>query len=103
MDTHVITICTAILLGCIAVISNALAYFMTEVWPKPIPVKPFNCWGCLSFWFTLAFGIVAAHGVPPHFQQAETRVVAGCGIAGVSVLLGLLNYLWVKLKYQVYE
>ena len=103
MDTHVITILTYGLLCCTALISNVLAWVLTENRTPLLPFKPFNCWGCLSFWFTVAFGVTVALEMPGGYDCPETQTVEAYGILGASVLLGLLNYLWVKTKYQVYE
>lgn len=103
MDTHVFTICTGVLLFCSSLISNVLAYAITEVWPPVFPFKPFNCWGCLSFWFTLVFGLAVMLELAPSYLHPETRTVFRYGCAGVSVLLGLVNYFYIKAKYQVYE
>jgi hypothetical protein len=103
MDTHVISICTGLLLACTAFIANALAWVLTEVRRPILNFKPFNCWGCLSFWFTLVFGITIALEMPGNYECPETKTVEMYGILGSTVLLGFVNYLYIKSKYQVYE
>jgi len=83
--------------------ANALAYLLTEVRRPLLPFKPFTCWGCLAFWLTTLIGVVLAFQLAPTYRHPETQTVAAYGFAGASVLLGLVNYLWVKSKYQVYE
>jgi hypothetical protein len=103
MDTHVISICTGVLLASIALIANVLAWVLTELHGPVLDFKPFNCWGCLSFWLTLIFGFTVALEMPGNYQCPETQTVETYGIAGATILLGFVNYLWVKSKYQVYE
>jgi len=103
MELHVTTVCTGILLACTSLIANALAYTLTEVWPLPLNVKPFNCWGCLSFWLTLLFGAVVGLELVPYYRTYEAQVVAGYACGGVSALLGLVNFFWIKSKTIVYE
>lgn len=74
-----------------ALVSNVLAFVLTEVFELPIKRKPFTCYGCLSFWLTLALGSVLAFFVCQPYGYAA------------SLICGLLNYLYVKLKYRVYE
>lgn len=73
----------------IALVSNMLAYLLTEVYVLPIKRKPFTCYGCLSFWLTLVFGSVLAFIVCNPYGYA------------VSLVFGLLNYLYVKSKYNI--
>lgn len=101
MEAHVITICLALLLGSSALAAKALAYVLTSDGWELVPFKPFNCWGCLAFWLTIAFGLVDGLAVVPKYDLPETQVVAAYGVAGVSILLGFVNYLWVKNKYDV--
>ena len=82
---------TILLIFVIALISNVLAYTLTEVYTLPIKRKPFTCYGCLSFWLTLALGSVLAFFVWQPYGFA------------FSIAFGLLNYVYVKLKYKVYE
>ena len=81
-----------ILLIAIALISNAISFYFTEV-RKPIyDVKPLNCYGCLSFWLTVILGFSAAYFSPkfPNFGS-------------FAVVLAYCNFLYVKFKYKVYE
>lgn len=103
MDTHVISICTYVLLGCTALIANVLAWVLTEVRQPVFPFKPFTCWGCLSFWLTLVFGTAVALEMPGGYGCPETKITEAYGILAASVLLGLINYLWVENKSKVYE
>ena len=82
---------TILLIFVIALVSNVLAFVLTEVFTLPIKRKPFTCYGCLSFWLTLALGSVLAFFVCQPYGYA------------VSFVCGLLNYLYLKLKYKVYE
>lgn len=74
-------------------VSNALAYIATHG-RTVIPVKPFNCYGCLAFWLTLIIGTMLnywLHGVPETFAVFEYIVVLGA----------FLNFLYVKSKYII--
>jgi hypothetical protein len=73
----------------IALVSNMLAYLLTEVYALPIKRKPFTCYGCLSFWLTLVFGSVLAFFVCQPYGYAA------------SLVFGLLNYQYVKSKYNI--
>lgn len=68
-----------------------LAWFLTEIKPLPIKVKPFNCRGCLSFWFTALSGtaIALALGAP--------------WLILVAVFTGLINYFYIKSKFKIYD
>lgn len=71
-------------------ICNALAYLVSM--QELIKFKPFNCYGCLSFWFTFLMGCfwvhLFGHGLPFY---------------GVAFLSGILNFLYVKSKYKIHE
>lgn len=87
----------------IALASSGIAYILTEVWPLPIKRKPFNCYGCLSFWLTFISGLGVAFVARRYFETGEAKEVATYGVALVSLLLGLLNYLYVKSKFKIYD
>ena len=86
-----------------ALIAKALAYLLTEVYKLPIKRKPFNCYGCLSFWFTLVFGLVVAFVVRRYFEQPEAKAVVTLTTTAQAFTLGIINYLLIKIKYRVYE
>ncbi len=94
----------------VAVVNSLLAYllgwFLTDVRPLPWHFKPFNCRPCLTFWLTAGLNFVFAWIVAPYFLRrglVADRLVVLYGITGVGVLLGLLNFLYIKLKFQVYD
>ena len=71
--------------------SNALAYLGTTG-RAVLPVKPFNCYGCLAFWLTLIFGTLIAWT-----RNGEAFYL----LLVIALLSGLLNYLYVKSKYII--
>lgn len=87
-----------------ALIMYALGWLLTEVFALPWKFKPFNCRECLTFWLTAVGGVVLAMLVPRHLSVCQDgRVLLSTGLTGVSVLLGLTNFLYVKSKIQIYE
>lgn len=74
----------------IVLASNALAFYVSHQDGLP-EVKPFNCYGCLAFWFTLLAGLALAW-----WQYSAL-------LAYTAVVSAFLNYFYVKSKYQIYE
>lgn len=81
-----------------AVASNALAFLITRF--TDFKTKPFNCYGCLSFWLSLANGTALAFFVS---GKTPCEDLAFYGVIFTSAVIGLLNYYYVKSKYQIYE
>jgi len=77
-----------LILIAIVLVSNALAFLVSTSRGAPM-VKPFNCYGCLAFWFTLIFGAGYA------YMQADALT------AYVVLISAFLNYYYVKSKYNV--
>lgn len=90
-----------------ALMAWSLAYILTEVFALPWKFKPFNCRACLSFWLTLTMGIIWAvvlgifWGGPE--LSTEARLIIIAGFIAVAFLVGLINYLYIKTKFKVYE
>jgi len=80
----------------VMVVSYVLAWLFTEVLEPPINRKPFNCRGCLSFWLTTTYGILAAFLITP-------GTAGRLALSVLSVILGLLNYLYIRKKFKIYE
>lgn len=76
-----------------ALICNALAFVFTKY--TEFKTKPFNCYGCLSFWLSFVFGWAISYYLAP------SHGVAFLGF--VAFAIGLLNYFYVKSKFQIYE
>lgn len=83
-----------------SLIAYVLGWFLTEVIILPFAFKPFNCRQCLTFWFTVLLNFVLAWVVSPYL--GTDRLVAIYGITGVGALMGLINYLHIKLKFRIY-
>ena len=75
----------------IAFISNVIAFVFTEVRKPLINVKPFNCYGCAAFWLTLIGGAFYAG------YRGEWLLVA------LALCCAFWNFIYVKLKYKVYD
>jgi len=73
-----------------------LAWFFTEVITLPWRVKPFTCRECLAFWFTWIGGIALAFAVTGDTYSRLTLCWTG-------FLLGIINYLFIKTKFKIYE
>lgn len=83
---------TIIILIAIVLVSNALAFLVST--SKGVPeVKPFNCYACLAFWLTIFLGA----GFAWMHQETDTRAILGY----VAVVSALLNFFYVKSKYNV--
>ena len=82
------------------------AWILTEVAPLPFNFKPFNCRPCLTFWLTAlvnAYYAFLIRHVFIAFGVVSETVTAVYGVAGAGFLLGFINFLYVKLKYKIYE
>ena len=100
MDTVLHTCGIAALYVANVLIMYALAWFFTEVIRLPWKVKPFTCRECLAFWLTLIGGIVLAFIVTvPDCARTFSRLT----LCGSAVLMGLINYLYIKIKFRIYE
>lgn len=79
-----------LLLSANTFISNVLAFWFTD--KTEIKLKPFSCYGCLAFWFSFLGGSAITYFM--HFDALAYFT---------SFVLGLVNYFYVKSKYQIYE
>ena len=70
--------------------SNVLAFWFTD--KTEIKLKPFSCYGCLAFWLCFLGGSAITYFM--HFDALAYFT---------SFVLGLVNYFYVKAKYQIYE
>ncbi|CCZ05902.1 unknown [Odoribacter sp. CAG:788] len=89
-----------------AFIAFTLGWLFTEVIRLPLNFKPFTCRPCLTFWFTVIQGVILALILTPYFPWAENLQVSTVirfGLIGVGVLTGLINFLYIKLKFKIYD
>jgi len=88
------------------VINTLIAYLLgrilTEVVTLPLDFRPFNCRPCLTFWLTVALNCLLAWTAVPTACVAN-RLTIIYGIAGAGVLAGLINFLYIKLKFRIYD
>ena len=106
MDTLIFLIGTTAFIVVNSLIAYLLGWVFTEAVAPVFDVKPFNCRPCLSFWFSTLLNFVFAWVVAPYFVRrglVVDRSVVVYGIAGAGVLLGLINFLYIKLKFRVYD
>lgn len=83
-----------------------LGWLLTEIVRLPLNFKPFTCRPCLTFWFTAILGVMLALIVAPYFpgvEIPEVRTAVTFGLIGVGVLMGFINFLYVKLKFRIYD
>jgi hypothetical protein len=106
MQTLVFILVAAAVMLANALIAWVLAWFFTEVIILPIKKKPFNCRGCMSFWLTWLMGVAWAFVLVRYVApvlNTEARVIVIAGLIGVAFLVGLINYLYIKTKFRIYE
>lgn len=89
---------------------SALGYLMgwalTEARAPLFNFRPFNCRPCMTFWATAGAGLA--------YALIVSRILARFDIAGdywvgvyvvtlVGVLLGLINFQYVKSQYKIHD
>lgn len=103
MEDAIYLLVIDVMLVFIALIMSVLAWLITEVSPWVIPVKPFNCRPCCTFWLTL-FGCGGAAfylaGIMPGSVSYALTVSA---LLPVALLIAVLSFVIINFKYKVYE
>lgn len=87
-------------------IAYVLGWLFTEVIRMPFNFKPFNCRPCLTFWLTVVISITYSFIVTPLFIQRGIISDAMTGyyaLVCIGFLLGFINYLFIKLKFKIYD
>lgn len=69
------------------VVASALGYWLST--KEVLPFKPFNCWGCLSFWFSIIIGVCVAIAGYAFFGWLDVLAIL---YSLASVAVGLINY-----------
>ena len=106
MNTLFFLIGIAAIVAVNSFLAYTLGWLFTEVIILPLNFKPFNCRPCLTFWFTSAIGTAFAELIAPHFPGAADPAVyttVAFGLTGVGLLAGLINFLYIKLKFRIYD
>lgn len=106
MDTLIFLIGVTALIAAASLIGWALGWLFTEVIRLPLNFKPFTCRPCLTFWATAGLNFVLAWVIAPYFMRrglVVDRLTLIYGLTGIGALAGLINFLTIKLKHQVYE
>lgn len=106
METLIFLLGVAALVVVNALVAFLLGYVFTEVVRLPLRFKPFTCRPCLTFWFTVVLAFVLALFVVPYFpgvDSAPVRTVIRFGLISVGALMGLISYLYIKLKFRIYD
>jgi hypothetical protein len=106
MGTLIFLICVTAIVALSALLAYTLGWLFTEVIRLPLNFKPFTCRPCLSFWFNVILGVVLAFDAAPFFPGADnpdTRFTVTYGLTGVGILAGFINYLYIKLKFRIYD
>lgn len=106
MNTYVFLACVAALVVVNAFLAFVMGWLFTEVFSLPLRFKPFNCRPCLTFWLSVLCGVALAFIITPYFPgtgSPDVRSVIRFGLAGVGTLFGLISFLYIKLRFRVYE
>lgn len=96
----------AVLLAFNALVAHVLAWLLTEVVHPVINVKPFNCRGCLSFWLSLVGSVVWAVEINKYLLPPVDRVagvIIFAGVVFIGGLTGIINHLYIQLKFKINE
>jgi len=106
MQTFIFLAVTALVMLANALIALVLAWVFTELIPLPLNRKPFNCRGCTSFWFTMLMGlgwaVLLTKYIAPDLGNAGDYILF-FGISAVATLMGVINYMYIKFKFKIYE
>lgn len=86
-----------------ALISNYLGRKIGDAEKPFLNFKPFNCAGCLSFWFTFFFGIGWAFFFTKDVPQEAYKLQLRYALAVWGLGTGILNYLSINSKIQINE
>ena len=106
MDTLIFLIGVSAIIVANSLAAYALGWLFTEAVTPVLSVKPFNCRPCLSFWLSVLLNFAFAWVVAPYFVRrglVVDRSVVIYGIACAGILLGLINFLYIKLKFRIYD
>ena len=94
------------MLLCNELIMYILSWLFTDKIQPLINRKPFNCRECMAFWLTCIGGILIALLVLKRSSIFPTIKVLRFGrlmVMGIAVVSGLLNYLYIKSKFKIYD
>lgn len=123
MDTLIFLVGVTAIVTLNALLAFTLGWLFTEVVRLPLKFKPFTCRPCLTFWFTVVLGVVLALILTPYFPGVETlvtvdnesvelgreihygpvRIVVTFGLIIVGILVGFIHFLYIKLKFRIYD
>lgn len=123
METLIFLVGVTAIVALNALLAFTLGWLFTEVVRLPLNFKPFTCRPCLTFWFTVVLGIVLALILTPYFPGVESlvavdnngvelgreiyygpvRIAVTFGLIGVGILVGFINFLYIKLKFRIYD
>lgn len=105
METLIFLIGLTALIAAVCFLAFLTGWVLTEVL-EPIKVKPFNCRPCLTFWLSGVFSGILALCVTPNvinFGLTDQSIVAYYAITGVGLLVGLLQFAYLKSKFNIYD
>jgi hypothetical protein len=106
MDTLIFLAGVTAIIAANSLTAFVSGWLLTEVVMLPLNFKPFNCRPCLTFWLTVLFDFILALTAAPHFMRrglVSDRLTLIYGIAGIGVLAGFINFLYLKLKFRIYD
>lgn len=106
METLIFLTGVAAIVAANALVAYVLGWLFTEVLRLPLNFKPFTCRPCLTFWFTSVMGIAVSLFLTPYFPGTEilpVRTIVLFGLIGAGILTGLINFLYIKLKFRIYD
>lgn len=106
MEIVIFLFCVTAIVVISAFLAYTLGWLFTEVIRLPLNFKPFTCRPCLAFWINVILGVILAFDAAPLFPGADNpdvRFTVTYGLVGVGVLAGFINYLYIKLKFRIYD
>lgn len=106
METAIFLLVVTAIMAVMSLLAFIAGWFLTEVIIHPLNFKPFNCRPCLTFWLTVLTYFVYSLVISPYFTNkglVSDRFTLMYGITGIGVLAGLIKFLYIKLKFRVYD
>lgn len=103
METLIFCFTVAAVYACNFLVGRGLGWLLTEFRGPLLRFKPFNCRGCMTFWLTFLPGLALARLFSNPIEAEGVRDVIAFLLSVVAFLSSFINYLYIKIKFKVYE